>query len=148
MIESERRLIAAFWALRIGLGLGMLAAGLDKFANLLTDWSMYLSPLAERLLPVSGHAFMRGAGILEALLGLAILTRFTRPAAYLMTAWMLAIAVNLAITGSFWDLAVRDTEISIAAFVLGRLGEWRAAARSAAGTAEEAVPLRHGEAKA
>ena len=145
MSENERKLNAAFWALRVGLGLGMLAAGLDKFSNLLTTWSMYLSPLAERLLPVSGDTFMRVIGVVEALLGLGILTRFTRPAAYLMTAWLLAIAVNLAITGSFWDLAVRDVEISLAAFALGRLGEWRAAARS---EAEEAVPLRHGEAKA
>jgi hypothetical protein len=55
----DHRLATAFWTLRIGLGLGAFLAGLDKFFNILTDWSMYLSPLATRVLPVSATVFMR-----------------------------------------------------------------------------------------
>jgi hypothetical protein len=137
----------AWRVLRIGLGLGVLLAGVDKFFDLLTNWSMYLSPLAERLLPVGGVAFMRVVGVGEALLGLAILTRWTRPAGYLLTAWLAAIAVNLAVAGSFWDLAVRDAELALAAFTLARLTEWRA---SLAGVAAEpeGMRLQHGRAEA
>ncbi len=118
------RLGFAWRLLRLGLGAGLLLAGADKFANRLAAWSMYVSPLAERLLPVPEEAFLRAAGVLEMALGLAILLRWTRRAAYLASAWLLAIAVNLAAAGTFWDLVLRDLELAIAAFALGRLTEW------------------------
>lgn len=122
---SDKRLDSAWWALRIGLGLGPFLAGLDKFFNLLTDWGMYLSPLATRLLPVSAPTFMRVVGVIEMIVGLAILTRWTRIGAYVAMAWLVAIAVNLLTTGMFFDLAVRDLEIAIAAYALARLTEIR-----------------------
>ncbi len=131
MKTTESRLNTVWWLLRIGLGAGALLAGLDKFFDLLTTWSMYLSPLAERLLPVSGKVFLRAAGVVEMAVGLAILTRWTRLGSYVMSIWLLAIAVNLAITGNFWDLMLRDVEIAISAFTLGRITEWRAAALGA-----------------
>lgn len=123
----EERLNSAWWALRIGLGLGAVVAGADKFTNLLANWSMYLSPLAERLLPVSGAAFLRAAGVAEVLVGIAILTRFTLLGARALSLWLLAIAANLAASGNFWDLAFRDVEIALSAFALGQLTAWRAA---------------------
>jgi uncharacterized membrane protein YphA (DoxX/SURF4 family) len=131
MERIERRLVFAWWALRIGLGAGLLVAGVDKFFDKLATWSMYLSPLAERLLPVSGEVFMRAAGVLEALIGLAILTRWPRLGAYLMAAWLLSIVANLAAAGTYWDLCMRDLELSVAAFTLGRLTAWREALASA-----------------
>lgn len=131
MSDAERRLGTAWWVLRMGLGVGAFAAGLDKFFNLLTTWSMYLSPFAERLLPVSAAVFMRAVGVVEMLVGLAILTRWTRAGAWAMAAWLAAIAVNLALAGTFWDLAVRDLEVAIAAFALARLTEWRRGAERA-----------------
>lgn len=117
------RLKPAYWALRVGLGAGAFLAGLDKFFNILADWGMYLSPLAERVLPVSGPAFMRVVGVVEVLVGLALLAGFTRWGGYVMMAWLLAIAANLVTTGMFYDLAVRDVEIALAAFTLARLTE-------------------------
>jgi uncharacterized membrane protein YphA (DoxX/SURF4 family) len=117
------RLKPAYWALRLGLGLGAFLAGLDKFFNVLADWGMYLSPLAERVLPVSGPALMRAVGVVEMIVGLALLVGVTRWGAYVMTAWLLAIAANLLTTGMFYDLAVRDVEIALAAFTLARLTE-------------------------
>ena len=73
----DRRLDSVWWALRLGLGLGPFLAGLDKFFNLLAQWDMYLSPAVARLLPVSGTAFMRVVGVIEMIVGLAILTRWT-----------------------------------------------------------------------
>lgn len=121
------RLQAAYWALRIGLGLGALLAGLDKFFNVLADWGMYLSPLAERLVPLSASVLMRGVGVIEMAVGAALLAGATRWGGYVMMAWLLAISANLLTTGMFKDLAVRDVEIAIAAFALARLTEARAA---------------------
>lgn len=118
---------SAWWALRLGLGLGPFLAGLDKFFNLLTDWGMYLSPWVERLLPISGGAFMRVVGVVEMIVGLAILTSWTRIGSYIAAIWLVAIAGNLLTTGMFFDLAVRDLEIAIGAFALARLTEAREA---------------------
>lgn len=123
-----RGLNSAWWALRIGLGLGPFLAGLDKFFNILTDWGMYLSPTVATFLPMSGPAFMRAVGVVEMAVGLAILAGFTRLGGYVAMAWLLAIAVQLLTTGMFYDLAVRDVEIAIAAYTLARLTEARSAA--------------------
>lgn len=138
MTPTERGLNTAWWALRIGLGVGPVLTGLDKFFNILTMWSMYMSPLAEKVLPVSDAIFLRAAGVLEILIGLAILTRWTRVGGYALALWLLAIVVNLAVTGNFWDLAMRDVEIALGAFALGRLSAWRAAV-----TARDSVPGTH-----
>jgi uncharacterized membrane protein YphA (DoxX/SURF4 family) len=127
-MTTERHLDSAWWALRIGLGLGPFLAGLDKFFNLLADWEMYLSPAVTRLLPVSAPTFMKIVGVIEMIVGLAILTRWTRIGAYVAMAWLVAIALNLVTTGMFFDLAVRDLEIAIGAFALARLTEVREAA--------------------
>ncbi len=116
---------SAWWALRVGLGMGPFLAGLDKFFNILADWGMYLSPLAERFLPVSPQVFMRAVGVVEMGVGLLILAGQTRIGGYLAMGWLLAIAVNLVTTGMFYDLAVRDVEIAIAAYALARLTEAR-----------------------
>ena len=128
----SRELSSAWWALRIGLGLGPFLAGLDKFFNILTEWGMYLSPLAEKLLPVSTPIFMRTVGVVEMAVGLAILAGWTRIGGYVAMVWLLGIAVNLLTTGMFYDLAVRDVEIAIAAYALARLSEARGGRSSAA----------------
>jgi hypothetical protein len=125
MSIPENQLTSAWWALKIGLGLGPFLAGLDKFFNLLTDWQKYLSPMAERLLPVGGTTFMHIVGVIEMIVGLAILTRWTRLGSYVAMLWLIAIAVNLISTGSFLDVAVRDLEMAIAAYTLARLTEAR-----------------------
>ncbi len=129
MMNFDRRLDSAWWTLRIGLGLGPFLAGLDKFFNILANWEMYLNPLATRMLPISDVAFMRTVGVVEMIVGLAILTRWTRIGSYVAMAWLIAIAINLVTMGMFFDLAVRDVEIALAAFTLARLTEVRQAAR-------------------
>jgi uncharacterized membrane protein YphA (DoxX/SURF4 family) len=125
MKSEDSTLNSAWWALRLGLGLGPFLAGLDKFFNLLTNWQMYLSPNVERMLPVSGATFMHAVGVIEMIVGIAILTRWTRLGAYVAMVWLVAIALNLASTGVFFDVAVRDIEIAIGAFTLAKLTEAR-----------------------
>ena len=123
----DSRLDQAWWVLRIGLGVGPFLAGLDKYFNLLTNWPMYISPLALKILPFSGPTFMHIVGGIEMLVGLAILTKWTRLGSYVASVWLLLIAINL-VSGMFFDVAVRDVEIALAAFVLARITEVRSVA--------------------
>ncbi len=138
-MQSNSRLNHAWWTLRIGLGVGPLLAGLDKFFNLLTQWDMYLNPIIPRLLHVSPQAFMHLVGVVEIVAGVLVLTRFTRYAAYIVMAWLWAIAASLVAQGLFLDLAVRDVEISLGAFALAKLTEVRELAFLASGSVD-----RHG----
>ncbi len=121
----DSRLEQAWWVLRIGLGLGPFLAGLDKYFNLLTNWTGYISPLALKILPVSGQTFMHIVGVIEMIVALAILTKWTRLGAYVASAWLLGIAINLVSMGMLFDVAVRDVEMALAAFVLARMTEVR-----------------------
>ena len=131
------KLNSAWWALRIGLGLAAFLAGLDKFFNILTDWGLYLSPTVKELIPVSGNVFLRAVGVIEMAVGLVILAGFARVGAYILMAWLVGIAVSLVTTGRFFDVAVRDVEMALAAYTLARLTE----VREASG-AREARPAR------
>jgi hypothetical protein len=125
----DTRLHTPWIALRFGMGLTAALAGLDKFFNLLADWSRYVSPLAADVLPFSTSTLMGIVGVIEFLVGAAILTGWTRLGAYVASAWLLGVAVNLAAAG-FFDVAVRDVVMAIAAFTLARLTEVRQASPS------------------
>jgi len=121
----DSRLDQGWWILRIGLGVGPFLAGLDKYFNILANWPAYISPLALKILPFSGQTFMHIVGVIEMIVGLAILTKWTRVGAYVASAWLVLIAINLVSTGMFFDVAVRDVEMALAAFVLARMTEVR-----------------------
>lgn len=121
MTNFDGRLSVSWWALRIGVGLGPIIAGVDKYFNKLTDWSMYLSPLATKVVPVSANTFMHVVGVVEIIAGLIVLSRWTKIGSYIVMAWLLCIAANLLTMGMFYDLAVRDVEIAVGAFVLSQL---------------------------
>jgi uncharacterized membrane protein len=106
--------------LRLAFGLVPLLAGLDKFTYLLTDWSQYVSPFARAVLPMAPETFLYVAGIVEILVGIAILTRWAEIGSYVAAAWLTLVAGNLVLAGYF-DVAVRDLVMAAAAFTLGRL---------------------------
>jgi len=120
----DTRLDSPYLALRYGIGLMATLAGLDKFFDLLTDWSMYLSPSVAAMLPVSPSTAMAVVGVVEVCVGLAILTVWTRYGALVAAVWLLGVAGNLVLAG-FLDVAVRDVVMAIAAFTLSRLAELR-----------------------
>jgi len=96
-----------------------IVAGLDKFTNLLTDWKHYLSPALVDMLPLSPSVFMYVVGIIEIIAGALVLWR-PRLGAYVVMAWLLAIAITL-IIGGYYDIAVRDIVMAIGAYSLARL---------------------------
>ena len=117
------RLTTPWWALRVALGATAFLAGLDKFFNLLANWPSYLSPLAAGLLPMSASTFMHIVGVVEMTVGAVVLTGYTRLGGYVAAVWLVGIAVNLVTTGQYFDIAVRDVAMAIAAFTLARLTE-------------------------
>lgn len=123
----DPRLNKAWWVLRVGLGLGSILAGLDKFFNILANWEMYLNPLVPKLLHIEAGTFMRAVGVVEIIVGILVFSRFTRYAAYIVMAWLIGIALNLVTQGTYFDIAVRDIEISLGAFALAKLTEAREA---------------------
>jgi hypothetical protein len=125
MNTFDSRLNLSWWALKIGLGVGPIIAGTDKYFNKLTDWTMYLSPLATKIVPVSAPTFMHVVGAVEILAGVIVLSRWTKVGGYVVALWLLGIAVNLLTMGMFFDLAMRDVEIAIGAFVLAQLSALR-----------------------
>jgi uncharacterized membrane protein YphA (DoxX/SURF4 family) len=121
----SRELNAGYWALRIAFGLGPLLAGLDKFTNLLVNWEKYLSPVFQRFIPVSAATFMHIVGVIEMVVGLAILFGASRVFGYIAMLWLWAIAINLISTGMYYDIAVRDILLGIGAYALARVTEAR-----------------------
>ena len=138
MKTFDHRLNTSWWALRIALGLMPIISGLDKYFNKLADWGMYLSPLATKVVPISTPAFMHIVGVVEIVAGVIVLSRWTKIGSYIVMVWLIAIAVNLVTTGMFYDLAVRDLEIAVGAFVLAQLSTAREEEESA--SVEQAQP--------
>jgi uncharacterized membrane protein YphA (DoxX/SURF4 family) len=114
---------STWWTLRIAYGLVPVVAGLDKFTNLLCDWKGYLAPWMAALLPVSPTTFMHLVGVVEIVVGIAILAGITRIGAYVASAWLVGIALNIVTSGQHLDVAVRDLMMALGAFTLGRLSE-------------------------
>jgi len=125
MKTPNQRMKTSWWALKIALGVMPIVAGLDKFFNKLTDWGMYLGPAATKVTHLSTPAFMHIVGVVEIVAGLIVLSRWTRVGGYIVMLWLIAIAINLLTTGMFYDLAVRDLEIAVGAFVLTELSAAR-----------------------
>lgn len=125
-IAEAPRLESLYRPLWLTYGLVPLLAGLDKFTNVLTDWSQYLSPLVADLLPFSPAVFMGIVGVIEIVVGLMVLTRWTRLGAWIAAAWLVLIAINLVTLGLF-DIAVRDLAMAVGAYTLARLAEARGA---------------------
>ena len=101
-------------------GLVPIVAGLDKFTNLLTDWKNYIAPSVNNALPFSASTFMAIVGVIEIIAGIIVLIR-PRLGGFIVMAWLIGIALNLLISGHYYDVAVRDLVMAIGAFSLAKL---------------------------
>src|SRR5262245_36641243 len=121
----SKELNAGYWALRLAFGLGPLLAGLDKFTNVLVNWEKYLNPAVQRMLPISALTFMQLVGVIEMVVGLAVLFGLSRIFGYVAMVWLWAIAANLILAGTYYDIAVRDILLGMSAYALARVTEAR-----------------------
>jgi len=112
---------SVYRTLKLVFGIVPIVAGLDKFTDILVDWTKYIAPPIASMLPFSGRTFMYIVGVIEIVAGLGVLaTRWTRTFAIIVGIWLLCIAVDL-LLGRFYDIAVRDVVMAISAFCLARL---------------------------
>jgi hypothetical protein len=118
----KQPIVQAYEVLHLGFTVAPLVAGLDKFFHLLVNWDQYLAPPIARLLPFSTHTFMLLAGVIEIIAGLGVLWK-PRIFAYIVSAWLVGIIVNLLISGAYFDIALRDLGLALGAFALGRLSQ-------------------------
>ncbi|MGH7946687.1 MAG: tRNA (5-methylaminomethyl-2-thiouridylate)-methyltransferase [Opitutaceae bacterium] len=102
-------------------GLLPIAAGADKFTNLLANWEAYLNPMILRMIPVTPHQFMMVVGIVEIVAGVLVFIK-PRLGAFVVMAWLLAISAQLIVWGQYLDIAVRDIAMALGgALTLARL---------------------------
>jgi hypothetical protein len=110
----------AYLILRTGFVVAPILFGLDKFTNLLTDWTAYLAPAIDRLVPGSAASAMLAVGVVEVAAGLVVALR-PKVGGYLVAAWLAGIIVNLLLGGDHYDIALRDLGLLLGALALARL---------------------------
>jgi hypothetical protein len=122
IVTKTRPAYQAYQLLYLGFIVAPLVAGLDKFTNLLTDWTRYLAPVIADLLPFSGQTFMLLVGLVE--IGAAVVVA-VRPqiGAYVVAAWLGGIVINLLLIPGYFDVALRDFGLMLGALALARLSE-------------------------
>jgi len=123
----NKQIDTSWWTLRLVYGLVPIVAGADKFTNFLVDWKQYASPLFGNL-PIPVATLMMIVGVIEIIAGCLVLSRYTRLGAYVVSAWLVGIALNIVTTGHYLDVAVRDLVMAAGAFTLAKLSEVHVAA--------------------
>jgi hypothetical protein len=110
----------AYQLLHVAFVVAPILAGLDKFFHLLVDWDKYLAPIAVQVLGGHGHEFMLGVGVIEIIAGIGVLLK-PRIFACVVAIWLLGIIGNLLLIPGYYDIALRDVGLCLAALALGRL---------------------------
>ncbi|MCO5165104.1 MAG: hypothetical protein M9894_01890 [Planctomycetes bacterium] len=119
-----QKLESVYQLLRATLGVMSVAVGADKFVGLLADWRLYLAPELRDLLGGGAVGVVATAGVVELLIGIALLSGATRVFGYVLCGWFVVTACNLLI-GGWYDIAVRDLALAATAFSLARLATAR-----------------------
>ncbi|MEU8986850.1 hypothetical protein AB0C98_10335 [Streptomyces sp. NPDC048558] len=112
----------AFVILRTGFTVAPILFGLDKFANLLVDWPIYLAPWINDVVPGSAQAAMYAVGVIEIVAGLAVAFA-PRFGGWLVAGWLAGIIVNLLTIPGHYDVALRDFGLLLGAVALARLAQ-------------------------
>lgn len=118
--DLDDPIVQAFWLLRIGFTVAPILFGLDKFAQVLVDWEVYLAPEFSDLFSAEPHTLMYAVGVIEIVAGLVVALR-PHFGGYLVAAWLAGIIVNLLLIGDFYDIALRDFGLLLGAMTLARL---------------------------
>src|SRR5690242_5537246 len=112
----------AFWLLRITFTIAPILFGIDKFTNWSVHWPDYLASWVNDIMPWSGQTFMYVVGGIEIAAGLIVLFA-PRIGAFIVAAWLFGIVVNLLTYDApqYYDIALRDFGLMLAALTFGRL---------------------------
>ena len=110
----------AYRLLHVAFVVAPIVAGPDKFFQLLVNWDHYLAPIAVRIVGGRGHEFMLAVGVIEIVAGIGVLLK-PKIFAYVVAVWLLGIIVNLLLIPGYYDIALRDVGLCLAALALGRL---------------------------
>lgn len=110
----------AYQILRLGFIVAPVVAGLDKFFHLLVDWDKYLPPFVNNLTGGHGHELMLAVGVIEIAAGIGVAFK-PKVFAYVVSAWLLLIVVNLLMIPGYFDVALRDFGLALGALALARL---------------------------
>jgi hypothetical protein len=124
-LTENRRKDPAFQVytlLRIGFVVAPILFGLDKFFNWTVDWTQYLAPWINDIVPGSAQDFMYFVGGVEIAAGLLVLFA-PWIGGFVVAAWLGGIVVNLLTVNppEYYDIALRDFGLFLAALALGRL---------------------------
>ena len=112
----------AFRILQIGFIAAPILAGLDKFFHLLVNWDQYLPSVVTRISPIGGHNLMLIVGVIEIVAGIGVALK-PRIFAYVVAAWLALIIANLLLIPGYFDVALRDFGLFLAALALARLSQ-------------------------
>ena len=121
-IDAESAGRQAYQILRFGFTVAPIIAGLDKFFHLLVDWDQYLPGFVNNLSGGRGHQLMLIAGVIEIIAGLGVWF-MPKLFAYVVSAWLLLIIVNLLLIPGYFDVALRDLGLALGALALARLSQ-------------------------
>jgi uncharacterized membrane protein YphA (DoxX/SURF4 family) len=110
----------AFLLLRLAFAVAPIAFGLDKFFNVMVDWTQYLAPWINDILPGNAHDGMHIVGVVEIVAGLAVAIK-PRYGAPLVAAWLAGIIIDLLTYSGYYDVALRDFGLMLGALTLARL---------------------------
>ena len=110
----------AYRILHLAFIVAPIVAGLDKFFNLLVNWEQYLPSFTSKLVGGHTHEFMLVVGVVEIVAGLGVALK-PKVFAYVVCAWLLLIVVNLLMIPGYFDVALRDFGLALAALALARL---------------------------
>jgi hypothetical protein len=113
----------AFTLLRVGFTVAPILFGLDKFSHILVNWDKYLAPRIDRLIPGSAHQAMYAIGAIEIVAGLLVAVR-PKYGSLVVAAWLVGIIVNLLLIPGYYDIALRDFGLFLAALTLFRLASF------------------------
>src|SRR5689334_17588937 len=112
----------AFWLLRIGFTVAPILFGVDKYFNWTVHWPDYLAGWVNNIIPGSGQDFMYVVGGIEIAAGLLVAFA-PRIGAFVVAGWLAGIVINLLTKNApqYYDIALRDFGLMLAALTLARL---------------------------
>jgi hypothetical protein len=118
--DFENPAYQAYQILHVAFVVAPIVAGVDKFFHLLVNWDQYLPPVVNAMVGGHGHELMLAVGVVEIAAGLGVAFK-PKIFAYVVAAWLLLIIGNLLLIPGYFDVALRDLGLALAALAFARL---------------------------